>query len=193
MRQETQIQLTKRVLSHIATQGTDHSAAVTHHPVSLYSCPERFAAERKTLLRKEPIIVAVSCDLRRPGDHVTDDKTGVPVLIARGEDGRARAFINACQYRGACLGEGRGHAKRRFVCYYHAWSFAFDGRLAKLPHEECFSGLDPDACGPQERLLAENYEIIWVRPEGDAAINIDDYLEGLGPDLSEFNWADYYH
>ena len=120
MRQETQIQLTKRVLAHIAAQGTDHSAAVTHHPVSLYTCPERFAAERQTLFRKEPIIVAMSCDLRRPGDYVTDDNTGVPLLIVRGEDGRARAFINACQHRGARLAEGRGHAKRRFVCPYHA-------------------------------------------------------------------------
>ena len=39
MRQETQIQLTKRVLAHIAAQGTDRSDAVTHHPVSLYTCP----------------------------------------------------------------------------------------------------------------------------------------------------------
>ena len=141
MRQETQIQLTKRVLAHIAAQDTDHSAAITHHPVSLYTCPDRFAAERRTLFRQEPIVVAMSCDLRRTGDYVTDDNTGVPLLMVRGEDGVARAFINACQHRGARLAEGRGRAKRRFVCPYHAWSFAFDGRLAKLPHEEGFSGL----------------------------------------------------
>ena len=193
MRQETQIQLTKRVLAHIAAQGTDHSAAVTHHPVGLYTCPERAASERQTLFRNEAIVVAMSCDLRRPGDYVTDDNTGVPLLIVRGEDGRARAFINACQHRGARLAEGRGHAKRRFVCPYHAWSFAFDGRLAKLPHEEGFSGLDPDACGLQERPLAEKYGITWVQPEGDAAIDIDNHLEGLGPELGEFKLADYHH
>ena len=62
-----------------------------------------------------------------------------------------------------------------------------------MPHEEGFTGLDPAACGLQERPLAEKHGLIWVRPEGDAAIDIDAHLEGLGPELGEFDWADYHH
>ena len=46
--------------------------------------------------------MAASCR-RRAGDFVTHDLAGVPVLLARGREGRVRAFLNVCRHRGSRL------------------------------------------------------------------------------------------
>ncbi|AYD03872.1 aromatic ring-hydroxylating dioxygenase subunit alpha [Neorhizobium sp. NCHU2750] len=51
------------------------------------------------------------------------------VILTRAGDGTVHAMLNVCRHRGAevCT-KDRGNAKS-FVCPYHAWTFANDGRL----------------------------------------------------------------
>ena len=193
MRQQAHTALSKRVFAHIRNKTTDRRPQVTHHAVSHYTCPQRFQQERRKLFRELPILVTLSCQLPSPGSFITDDNTGVPLLIVRGDDGKARAFINACQHRGARLADGQGRVKRRFTRPYHAWSFTTDGQLAQLPHSADFTGFDQQNCRLQERPVAEAYGMIWVRPEGDAAIHMADMLCGLEDDLAHFNFTDYHN
>ncbi len=193
MRQQTHTALSKRVFAHIRNKTTDRRPQVTHHAVSHYTCPQRFHQEQRKLFWELPILITLSCQLPSPGSFITDDNTGVPLLIVRSDDGKARAFINACQHRGARLADGQGRVKRRFTCPYHAWSFTTAGQLAQLPHSADFTGFDQQNCRLQERPVAEAYGMIWVRPEGDAAIHMADMLCGLEDDLAHFNFTDYHH
>jgi phenylpropionate dioxygenase-like ring-hydroxylating dioxygenase large terminal subunit len=51
------------------------------------------------------------------------------IILTRAGDGTIHAMLNVCRHRGAevCTRE-RGNAKA-FICPYHAWTFANDGRL----------------------------------------------------------------
>ncbi len=192
MRQQVQTALGKRVFAHIQNKTTDRRDQVTRHAIGLYTCPQRWAHEQKQLFREHPIFITLSCQLAAPGAFITDDNTGVPLLIVRGHDGRARAFINACQHRGARLANGQGQVKRRFICPYHAWAFETDGQLTRLPHREDFSDFDFDSCRLEERPLAEAFGMIWVRPEGHDPIDVVAMLSGLEDDFAHFKFADYH-
>ena len=48
----------------------------------------------------------MSCDLLAPGDYVTDDFSGVPILAVRDDDGRINAFVDVCRHRGPRLVQG---------------------------------------------------------------------------------------
>ena len=58
-------------------------------PVSDYISAEQAEREGWALFRASPLRIALSCELPRPGDYVTDDFSGV------------NAFINVCRHRGA--------------------------------------------------------------------------------------------
>ena len=63
------------------------------------------------------------------------DVGGESLLLVRGADGELRGFYNVCRHRGSrlCDPETHGHAKGAIKCPYHAWSYAYDGRLIGTP------------------------------------------------------------
>ena len=105
--QKTQIALTKRVFAHLDKKTTDTADAIMSNPVASYASTDRLAGEIQKLFRREPLLMTMSCHIPEPGDYVTDDNTGVPILIVRGEDGRVRAFLNACP--ASRIAAGRRH------------------------------------------------------------------------------------
>jgi phenylpropionate dioxygenase-like ring-hydroxylating dioxygenase large terminal subunit len=108
--------LVRRVLDHLERGTTDMMPRGTTRPVTFYTDPAQFAQER-TLFRRLPITIGYSADVAKPGDFVTHDLSGVPLVALRGRDGTLRAFINACRHRGTRVEwEASGKGKRAFVC-----------------------------------------------------------------------------
>ncbi len=103
MRHDVQVGLIRRILDHMEAGTTDRGEAATS-PVARYLSPERVEREKK-LLRRMPAMVCASSQVARPGDWLAHDLSGLPILVARGQDGVLRAFINACRHRGARLVE----------------------------------------------------------------------------------------
>lgn len=192
MDHETQVALTERLLSHIDQGTTDHSSELLRNPVSAYTCPERLAAE-EALIRRSPLLMGLSCSLPEPGSFLTDDSTGIPILMVRDEDGTPRAFLNACRHRGARLAESAGSLGRRIVCPYHAWTYDLTGQLAAIPHGEYFEGFDKEGCSLRPLPLIEQDGLIFVRPEGDEPIDLHDHLAGLARELSTYGFDSYHH
>lgn len=187
-----QTALIERLLRHIDEGTTDCGQEILRNPVSVYTCPERLRAE-VALLRREPLLMGLSCRLPEAGSYLTDDDSGVPILMIRGEDGRVRAFVNACRHRGARLADGAGRLGRRLVCPYHAWTYDMQGRLAGVPHDEYFAGFDKAGCGLQELAVAERDGLLFVRPGSDAPIDIEQHLAGLSGELAAYGFAGYHH
>ena len=89
-------------------------------------------------------LVAHESQLERPGDYVAGTFAGYPVVAVRGEDGKVRAFHNVCRHRaGPLVEDGEGHCAGTFVCHYHGWRYAFDGRLASARDFGPAEGFDP--------------------------------------------------
>ena len=110
MDRSDQIAESKQLLAHIAQRTTSLADDVYRLNVTDYTCLDQAAREREVFFRKGAINVGLSCLLPNPGDSLTHDWTGVPILIVRQADRSLRAFLNVCRHRGARIAEGRGDA-----------------------------------------------------------------------------------
>ncbi|MCB9791096.1 MAG: Rieske 2Fe-2S domain-containing protein [Alphaproteobacteria bacterium] len=133
-------------------------------PVADYVDPARFERELERVFRRALNLVTLSSQVADPGAFVTAEVVGAPTLIARGEDGRLRAFLNVCRHRGATV-ELRPHGRcRRFVCPYHGWTYDNDGRLHRVRHPEGFPTLQAEAHGLVELPCTEAAGLVFVCP-----------------------------
>ncbi|ALC90695.1 Rieske (2Fe-2S) protein [Bacillus sp. FJAT-18017] len=102
-------------------------------PSWLYTSPEVLEVEKKAIFSKTWQYVAHSSQLQKPGDFITTEIAGRPIIVNRGSDGELRAFYNVCSHRAAKLVEGEGN-KSVFTCPYHAWTYRNDGSLLRAPN-----------------------------------------------------------
>ena len=163
--------------------------AVATSPVARYTCPERFARERRVLFRGLPAIVAHGSELAGPDSYLTRDFLGLPLLVTRDGTGTVRAFLNVCRHRGTRLVDAASGCRRRFVCPYHAWTWDNRGVLERITHGDAgFPGIDKGALGLKRLGCAEAWGWIWIVAETDAAPpDVDGFLGGLAAD---FAWLD---
>ena len=84
-------------------------------------------------------------ELAAPGDFLEYTIGDDSIVVVRTESGEISAFHNACRHRGTRLAEGCGAFERGEIrCPYHAWTYALDGRLVRVPDREEFAGLPSD-------------------------------------------------
>jgi phenylpropionate dioxygenase-like ring-hydroxylating dioxygenase large terminal subunit len=185
MRPTEQEKLARTLLSHASEGTTFTSGTVAHNPVAAYADTGRWARERHRLFRRHPVVVGLSAQLREPGDWVTFELPDLPLLVVRGDDGRARCFVNACRHRGAMLAtEPCGHG-RAIACPFHAWSYRLDGSLLAIPDPAGFPGIDP-ATHLHELACTERFGLVWARADSDRDRDVDgsvDLEDHLGADL----------
>jgi phenylpropionate dioxygenase-like ring-hydroxylating dioxygenase large terminal subunit len=161
--------------------------------VPTYVDDARFSREQERLFRALPLAVAHVSQLPSPGSFVTHDASGVPLLIVRGDDGGVSAFLNVCRHRGTRVEDAPcGRDKKAFVCPYHAWSYARDGRLLGIPHDVGFAGIDRSARGLVRVPAGEAAGLVWVRAsravsEADARLDARGWLGPLAEDLEGFD------
>ena len=154
-------------------------------PVGRYVDPHFFALEREFLWPKSWVLAGRTDEVRRPGDFITFDSLGAPMILVRGNDLRVRAFYNTCQHRGApVVRESRG-TSRLLRCQYHSWSYDIDdGHLVSVPDERDFVGLDKSLrCLPT--LRCEEWDgWIFVNQDPEAQPLLD-WLDPIPHELAE--------
>ncbi|MBW2509511.1 MAG: Rieske 2Fe-2S domain-containing protein [Deltaproteobacteria bacterium] len=163
-------------------------------PVANYLDEARFEKER-ALFRGSMNVVAHASQITAPGEFITRDVVGTPIILVRDTDGSAKAFVNVCRHRGASVElRERGRCKR-FVCPYHAWTYATDGSLVALRQAEGFPTLDVENTSLVELACVEAAGLIWVCPDparrqqslDDATRAVVSELESLlAPDSAVF-------
>lgn len=192
MRPEKQIEAVRRVMTHVENRTTDREGPPTSLPARVYIDPARLAREEERLVRGMPVAVAHSSELASPGDFVTHDATGVPLLVVRGDDGELAAFLNVCRHRGTRVEPAAcGKGKKGFVCPYHAWSYGRDGGLLGMPHESGFAGVDKASRGLVRVPVGEAAGMVFVRasrplPGEDLRLDARAHLGEIADDLEGF-------
>jgi len=68
-----------------------------------------------------------------PGQFLTADIAGEPVLVVRGDDGELRGFFNVCRHRAAPLLTEPTGCVGKLRCRYHGWTYDLLGRLKGTP------------------------------------------------------------
>ncbi|RDI46418.1 aromatic ring-hydroxylating oxygenase subunit alpha [Nocardia mexicana] len=104
-------------------------------PSAFYHDPELHRLEKRLLLNRAWQAVGIVGELRDPGDYLTTDVAGVPVVVLRGRDDTLRAFVNVCRHRANVIATGSGNC-RSLQCAYHGWTYSLDGSLKGIPHRD---------------------------------------------------------
>ncbi|MBE0553272.1 MAG: Rieske 2Fe-2S domain-containing protein [Rhodobacteraceae bacterium] len=143
-------------------------------PKSVYTDPGFAEAEMTHIFARDWLCAGRAEALPNPGDYLTMNISGEPIIVLRDREGTLRAMSNVCRHRMSTLLEGRGNT-RSIVCPYHAWTYNLDGSLRgapamalnesfckdqiALPKVRCeewlgwiMVTLNPDAPPPAERL-----------------------------------------
>lgn len=125
-------------------------------PKSVYTSPDFAEAERQHIFAMDWLCAGRAEALPNPGDYLTMQIAGEPVIILRDREGTLRGMSNVCRHRMSTLLEGRGTV-RSIVCPYHAWTYNLDGTLRGAPA----MGLNESFCRDQIALPAIRVSV-WL-------------------------------
>jgi phenylpropionate dioxygenase-like ring-hydroxylating dioxygenase large terminal subunit len=125
----------------------------TAMPPGVYTSEAFLARELDTIFAKEWVCVGRSSSLKEPGDYITYDLAGQPIVVLRDGEKKLKAFSNVCLHRMSTLLEGQGNT-RSIVCRYHAWTYNLDGTLRGAPFMK-----------PTTGFCKENYRLPAIRSE----------------------------
>lgn len=109
---------------------------------SLYRDPAIFEEEMDRIFNRTWVWVAHDSDIPKPGDFITTHVGRQPVIVNRTKAGEVHVMVNRCRHRGATVCEARKGNAAGFVCPYHAWTYAQDGRLRGIPLPKGYKDFD---------------------------------------------------
>jgi len=155
---------------------------------SRYIDPGRFALEKDRIFRRVPQLIGLGADIAEPGDYWAFDFAGMPVVIVRGPDRVARAFVNSCRHRGTAVAFGRGNNSGRFLCPYHHWTYDTKGKLTGLPERGSFEDCSLGGRNLIALPLAEKYGLLVLSPSPDIIPDVDDFLGAAAPEIVPFGF-----
>jgi glycine betaine catabolism A len=138
-------------------------------PRDAYTSPRVFAFEQERFFAGSWTCVGREGDLEGTGAQRAVRVGGAGVLLARGSDGRVRAFANTCRHRGhELLGVGEQTTRRTVLCPYHAWTYDLDGALRVAPGFRDHGDFRPADHGLVELPLESWHGFLFVNGSGDA-------------------------
>jgi phenylpropionate dioxygenase-like ring-hydroxylating dioxygenase large terminal subunit len=147
-------------------------------PIGRYTSDDFWELEQEYLWTRSWVMAGRAEDMPEPGDYLTFDDLGVPIVVVRGRDGTIRAYYNTCQHRGAPVVRGEKGSARQLRCQYHSWTYDIDdGTLVSVPDERDFVELDKSIrCLKTVRCeVFDNW--VFVNRDPDAPT----LMEHLGP------------
>jgi len=176
-------EIAARLADHLRNDTTDLAASDLQVPISHFVSPERAAAELEAI-RKVPLIVARGSEIAEPGDFVTTQVLGIPLILVRRSDSSIGCYVNMCRHRGGRVEYEPCGSKRVFMCRYHGWTYGRDGgELRHVPYEEFFDPIDHAENGLRTVKAEEAHGFVWTDFSGAADRSIGDYL---GPDFQTY-------
>jgi choline monooxygenase len=151
-------------------------------PASWYTNDELYNLELKNVFAHSWQLVCRLDQVESPGQYVTTDIAGEPIVIVRGSDGVLRGFFNVCRHHAAAvMTEAEGTAPQ-LRCPYHGWTYSLAGELKGTPDFAGVCDFDRSQNGLLPVLIAVWEQWVFVRTaaEGGTHDSLDDFL---GADL----------
>jgi choline monooxygenase len=150
-------------------------------PADWYLDPRILELERQTVFARSWQMVGRAAQVAEPGQYITAEAAGEPVLVVRGADRVLRAFFNVCRHHAAAVATPSAGSCQVLRCRYHGWTYNLSGELIGTPDFTGVRDFDRADYGlvPLETALWENWVFVNVEAAGLP-------LEGfLGNDLRE--------
>src|SRR5712691_4965955 len=78
-------------------------------------------------------MVARVDQVNEPGQYVTADVAGEPLVVVRGNDNVLRGFFNVCRHHAAAVMTETEGTAAQLRCPYHGWTYSLAGELKGTP------------------------------------------------------------
>jgi len=134
--------------------------------------------EAKTVFSKSWQLIGRVEQVEKPGQFVTANIAGEPIVAVRGNDGVLRAFYNVCRHHAAAVvTEACGQANI-LHCPYHGWNYGLDGSLKGMPEFDGVRGFERQQNGlvPVKAETWEKFVFVNLDPE---AVGLREFLGRL--------------
>jgi len=148
-------------------------------PATWYVDPRIAEMERRAVFARSWQLVGRAEQVQKPGQYITWELAGEPLLVVRGNDQVLRGFFNVCRHHAAAVVTAAEGETRNLRCPYHGWTYTLEGELSGTPDFAGVCNFDRAANGlaPIETAVWENWVFVKLDSGGPA-------LEGfLGADL----------
>ncbi|HEY8186415.1 MAG TPA: aromatic ring-hydroxylating dioxygenase subunit alpha [Pyrinomonadaceae bacterium] len=149
-------------------------------PAPWYTDERVFDLEMQTVFARSWQMVCRLDQVSKPGQYVTSELAGEPIVMVRGDDNLLRAFFNVCRHHAAAVMTKPEGTASQLRCPYHGWTYSLAGELKGTPDFAGVCDFDRSANSlvPVEMDVWEQW--VFVRIEGN------DTLESfLGVNLIE--------
>lgn len=218
MKKPTTIEEINAAILDSASRGLEHATTL---PAEAYTSEEYFEYEKETILKKEWICIAHVSQIPKPGDYISLDVLGEPMIVVRGKDNGIHVLSRVCPHRAMdIMPVGFGYDPRGkvrlFMCPYHSWTFDLSGQLKGAPEMQktcdfnrkefslvefrseiwegfVFVTFNPDV-EPVARQLADLHKDVaaWKMGEMDVVVEMEWDLPINWKNMIE-NWMEPYH
>ncbi|MCU0703794.1 MAG: aromatic ring-hydroxylating dioxygenase subunit alpha [Fimbriiglobus sp.] len=116
-------------------------------PANWYTDPAVLEAERRQIFARSWQCIGRAEQVAKPGEYLTADIAGEPVLVVRGDDGTLRGFFNVCRHRAAPILNDDAGCVGKLRCRYHGWTYDLAGRLKGTPEWDGVCDFEKNANG----------------------------------------------
>ena len=159
-------------------------AEATHLPSDIYTSDEIFELEKEKIFKKDWLAIARVEEIEKPGDYMTFDIVGEPIIVARNTDGEINTFYNICVHRGTEVAAGNGNLKT-FSCPYHAWTYDLSGQLVGAAYMDDVKNFDLDDCRLKPVRSGVWQGWVFVNFDADAA-PLENFVAEYGEEFGHY-------
>lgn len=167
-------------------------------PASWYVDERIMELERRSVFARSWQMVGRVEQVREPGQYITCELAGEPLLIVRGSDQTLRGFFNVCRHHAAAVMTEMEGTARALRCPYHGWTYTLEGELKGTPDFAGVCNFEREANGlvPVETAIWGKW--VFVKLESDAP-SLEDFLgselieQARGLKLESLHWMERRH
>ena len=174
----------------------DHASTI---PASWYTDRDLYDLELKSVFSNTWQFAARRDQVAQPGQYVTTDIAGEPIVVVRGNDGVLRGFFNVCRHHAAAvMTEPEGKAAQ-LRCPYHGWTYSLEGELKGTPDFSGVCDFDRAKNGLVLVEIAEWDNWVFVKTVQNMPESLDEFLGDelltqISPlQLRELHWFERRH
>ncbi len=157
--------------------------SATGMPNPAYTDSAFFTFERDHVLGTSWTALVFCVDYEANNTVTPIEFMGLPLIIAKDDQGEISVFHNVCSHRGRILVTEQKKTNGTLICPYHSWTYDFTGKLRATPHIGGIGNHKVDGFCPQDNGLKTVRSHIWL---GVLFINLsadaeafDDYTKPL--------------
>jgi len=157
-------------------------------PSSWYVDRELYDLELKTVFSNSWQLAGRLDQVSQPGQYVTTDIGGEPIVVVRGSDGVLRGFYNVCRHHAAAVMTDAEGKAAQLRCPYHGWTYSLEGELKGTPDFSGVCNFDRGSNGLASVQVGEWEQWVFVKLDESSAISLEEFLTtSLTAEIKEIN------